>query len=310
MKTFIEHRRLRTWEADAAVDPGRSWRIILRYGLLRSLRSWWIIIPLIAVAVTIIFSIGAFSSELSFDPHGARASDVQGLVALYAMQGIVFLFLLGAPLFSEDLRFHAPLFYFSKPLKVHHYYLGKAGLLALFLAAVTILPVLILMLVGPAFGLPAQEPDPRHTSPLGLLEWRIAHLNSMGDWGYTMLVLVPAVVVLSAFFISITLLMSAFTRRAWHCAMAMVAIIGGWSLLGAIATEFTDTAFEHIFGPAGWVYLIMDLPMALRFGITANGAWGDPGRSYDAAAYVIVLSLTAAATWATLNRLRRQEAIL
>jgi ABC-2 type transport system permease protein len=61
--------------------------------------------------------------------------------------------LVGPDLISQDLRFNAIPLYLSRPVRRFEYFVGKLGVIAAYLAAVTIVPVILLFLLGYAFSL-------------------------------------------------------------------------------------------------------------------------------------------------------------
>jgi ABC-2 type transport system permease protein len=69
---------------------------------------------------------------------------------------MILVLLVGPDLISQDLRFNAIPLYLSRPVRRFEYFLGKFGVIAAFLSAVTIGPVLLAFAVGYAFSL-----DPR-----------------------------------------------------------------------------------------------------------------------------------------------------
>jgi ABC-2 type transport system permease protein len=69
---------------------------------------------------------------------------------------MILVLLVGPDLISQDLRFNAIPLYLSRPVRRFEYFLGKLGVIAAFLSAVTIGPVLLAFAVGYAFSL-----DPR-----------------------------------------------------------------------------------------------------------------------------------------------------
>lgn len=64
---------------------------------------------------------------------------------------MILVLLVGPDLISQDLRFNAMPLYFSRPLRRIDYFLGKLGVIAVFLMAVTILPALAAYVLGVAF---------------------------------------------------------------------------------------------------------------------------------------------------------------
>lgn len=327
MSAQLERRRFRTWEPETGARPDEAWRVVLKYGLLCNLRSWYILLPLVLSLVAVVVSIGAASYGWAdpIDRDGVQYPEVLGLATMFFVLGGVFVFLVGTPLLSEDLRFNAHLFYFSKPLRVRHYLAGKAALLGAFLAATVLLPVVLAILLAAVVGGPGvQAPDfqglygsfdpswPARAQH----EWETQTLRGAADWLYLGAVLVCGTVAALAFLLAVTLAVSAFTRRAWHAAMGLVAILGGWGILGVVAMDLTGTAWQNVFGPAGWFYLLLAMPLELRFGVAANPATGIRPERYDAGgpavlcAYAIVGTLTYLAGWLALRRLQRQEALL
>ena len=69
---------------------------------------------------------------------------------------MILVLLVGPDLISQDLRFNAIPLYLSRPVRRLEYFLGKFGVIAAFLSAVTIGPVVVAFAVGYAFSL-----DPR-----------------------------------------------------------------------------------------------------------------------------------------------------
>lgn len=69
---------------------------------------------------------------------------------------MILVLLAGPDLISQDLRFNAIPLYLSRPVRRFEYFLGKLGVIAAFLSAVTIGPVVLAFAIGYAFSL-----DPR-----------------------------------------------------------------------------------------------------------------------------------------------------
>lgn len=63
--------------------------------------------------------------------------------------------LVGPNLISQDLRFNAMPLYFSKPLRRIDYFIGKLGVIATFIAAVSIFPAILAYALGVSFSLDA-----------------------------------------------------------------------------------------------------------------------------------------------------------
>jgi ABC-2 type transport system permease protein len=68
----------------------------------------------------------------------------------FSMLLVVFV---GPNLISQDLRFNAIPLYFSRPLRRADYFLGKLGVIGVYLTAVSIIPVVLAYLVGICFSL-------------------------------------------------------------------------------------------------------------------------------------------------------------
>jgi ABC-2 type transport system permease protein len=66
---------------------------------------------------------------------------------------MILIVIVGPGLVSQDLRFNAMPLYFSRPLRRFDYFLGKLGVIAVFIVAVTILPALLAYLLGVLFSL-------------------------------------------------------------------------------------------------------------------------------------------------------------
>jgi ABC-2 type transport system permease protein len=66
---------------------------------------------------------------------------------------MIMIFLLGPGLISQDLRFNALPLYFSRPLRRIDYFLGKLGVIVVFLALVMIVPSIVAYIMGLAFSL-------------------------------------------------------------------------------------------------------------------------------------------------------------
>ncbi len=66
---------------------------------------------------------------------------------------MILVLLVGPDLISQDLRFNAMPLYFSRPLRRVDYFIGKLGVIAVFLSAVTIVPAVLAYVVGVAFSL-------------------------------------------------------------------------------------------------------------------------------------------------------------
>src|SRR5262245_11077344 len=66
---------------------------------------------------------------------------------------MILVVLIGPGLISQDLRFNAIPLYFSRPLRRIDYFLGKLGVIAVFLGAIMVAPAIIAWLLGVIFSL-------------------------------------------------------------------------------------------------------------------------------------------------------------
>ncbi len=315
MRTEVETRRLRTWAHDEGHIPQRPWRIILKFGYLRMSRNGYLVSLGIIIAVVELLTIagmarGIASADSAPGP-GELTAAVFGLVAM----GVVALVLIGAPLFADDLRFNAPLFYFSRPLRPDDYLRGKALQVASVILAVTILPLVIFIVLGLTLGSAAGTPTGPAGIPLTasqLADFHESHVLGFAQWLYAGAVLLAGVTVVMAFLLAVTLCASAYTRRGWHAGMAALAVIGGWGLIGASATLGAKGAYSMLFGPFGWMTLVLQQPMAVHFRDQSEALplylrgheWAIP------IAYLFLIGTTFLALGATVRRLRRVEALL
>jgi ABC-2 type transport system permease protein len=88
---------------------------------------------------------------------------------------MILVLLIGPDLISQDLRFNAIPLYLSRPVRRFEYFLGKLGVIAAFLSAVTIGPVLIAFAFGYAFSLdPRVVVDTARVLVASLPRWRTA----------------------------------------------------------------------------------------------------------------------------------------
>jgi ABC-2 type transport system permease protein len=66
---------------------------------------------------------------------------------------MILVLLVGPNLISQDLRFNAMPLYFSRPLRRFDYFLGKLGVIGVYLATVAIVPALLAYVLGICFSL-------------------------------------------------------------------------------------------------------------------------------------------------------------
>ncbi len=309
----VETRRFRTWETGAAVATG-AWRIVFRYALERSRRTWYMGLLAVAAIVALIFNAGGlFSSDA-----GVVAADAMLLPLVVSFFfGAVVLMLVGAPGLAEDRRFNAPLLYFSKPLRPQSYLAGKAAHLGLLLGLLVVLPLALLLVVAFAASLGGGAPETSGyaNSPEAQHEWRVRHIDAPGDALLAMVTLVPGVALGTAWCATVVMLASSYTSRAWHAALAALGGIAVPSLAGGILSGGVSGAFEGLFGPVQWLGSVIYLPWNLLFDPGADPYYGDVSSAYDGAGLTIVLAYalligTGYAAWRlTLRRVGNLEGL-
>lgn len=159
---------------------GHTWRwlAVTRQGIRVQLRKrwtkWWIataFAPALLLAAAVIvwglleqgsslldpirFLLEGLPEELRAGPKGYRTAFWTmafhyyfGVQTFFAM---ILVLIVGPDLISQDLRFNAMPLYFAKPLTRLDYFLGKLGVIGVFLAMVTVAPALAAWLIGVAF---------------------------------------------------------------------------------------------------------------------------------------------------------------
>lgn len=314
---FLESRRFRTWESDTYAEPANRWGVVLRYATLRALQTWYLAGFLALVVVNTIISIIVFSYDAS---NGTGADLYYAALAVFSFAPALFLLLVGAPLLAEDVRFNAPLFYFSRPLRPADYLLGKCLHLFGVVVATGLVPLVLVSAMVLVLGVHDVSPTDSFSgdvrSPDEMRVARIHAVDTLPDALYAGFFTTFGGAACLFFLTSAMVLCSAYTRRAWHAAMAFVAILGSWSLLGAFATELMRGAWQHLVGPAGWMYLAVILPLKKHFTVTGQTGkgWGASGMqgAWGAIplAYVLLIGAGAACLWFANRRIQRLEALL
>ncbi len=278
MSAEVESRRFRTWETGAHSNFVRAWWLLVRYQFNRYVRTWYvymIIILGVFGAMLGLFMMSIIAGDAEGLPLGARPDIIQeGPMGFIGVAMVLFALLITAPSISEDLRFNAQLFYFSKPLRVRDYMLGKNAFNFIGMAAVGLIPVLILaasvIAVGPgdevalrafmqAEGLSAERIDEF------VSDWKYEGVDTWGDALYLAFMPAAAVISLAIGLVGLTMAVSSFTRRAWHAAVGTAIIVAGWSVLGAVISDGMTTSKGLLFYPMGWVYATVFLPFEHRF---------------------------------------------
>jgi hypothetical protein len=317
----VDFRRFRTWDAEPSTVATPAWRIVARYEYVRLVSNWSgvaLMILLVVVGVLVVgFASYGFAQGTSISGAALGGLAMTGFYPLAAI-----LLLLGGPLLADDVRFNAPLFYFSKPLRVQDYFAGKVAFLASVVGWGVLLPVLLVLLMALVVGVPTAHPpehyaDPAHftaaESAALVANWRASHVDTVGDWVAAASALVPGILVCAAFFVALAVAASAYTRRGWHAGMAFVAIVGGTAIAGGVLADAIEGAAAHLWSPVGWSYLILGLPLDMMFHV--GRPLGEVTRFRGAGtaiplAYVLMLAATGLLAWASLRRLRRLEGSL
>jgi ABC-2 type transport system permease protein len=170
------------WRGKLSGQATRWWPII-RHGTVVGLRNRWLrwvmlgaIWPPIALAFFLAIW-GLFEQKSSFiapllmffqnlpeelkaGPRGYRTIiwtlAFRQFFDIQLFFPMILVLLVGPDLISQDLRFNAIPLYLSRPVRRFEYFLGKLGVIAAYLAAVIVVPVLVGFAAGYAFSL-----DPR-----------------------------------------------------------------------------------------------------------------------------------------------------
>lgn len=318
MKGNVDFRRFRTWDAEPAMVSTPTWRILVRYGYIRLASSWPGRILLILLAVVVVAIVGGASYGFA-GGVGVDAMAWSGVFVLFCFPLAAILLIVGSSLFADDIRFNAPLFYFSKPVSVGAYFRGKLAFLGSLVGAAVVAPILLLLLLALFVGVPAGAPPEapwyhvnQQTDDQWREEWYATHVDSVGEWTLATVVTLPGMLLATTLFAALAVACSVYTRRGWHAGMAFVALVGGTSLAGGVLADSLRGASANLASPIGWAYLMVGMPMELLF------ARPGPRRPYEAEAlagaefaiplaYLLAAATTAGALWLSHLRLARQE---
>jgi ABC-2 type transport system permease protein len=95
--------------------------------------------------------------ELKAGPRGYRTTfwtlAFRQFFDIQLFFSMILVLLVGPDLISQDLRFNAIPLYLSRPVRRFEYFLGKLGVIAVYLSIVTILPALLAIVLGFGFSL-------------------------------------------------------------------------------------------------------------------------------------------------------------
>jgi ABC-2 type transport system permease protein len=156
------------------------WLTVARNGARAQLKNRWTrivvlssLIPAVALAVALIFW-GLFEQKSDLIaplmglfqdlPDAIKSGPRQYRTTIWTIAyqyffsfeifiAMVLVLIVGPGLVSQDLRFNALPLYFSRPLRRFDYFLGKLGVIGLFLAGVAIVPSLVAYVLGLGFSL-------------------------------------------------------------------------------------------------------------------------------------------------------------
>jgi ABC-2 type transport system permease protein len=133
---------------------GRAWLIILTTGIRSMLRNrWWVALMAASWIQFLVRAVGFyfaanFSQAAIVAPSPSTFRDFLGMQDFWVF---IMSLWLGARLIADDRRANALQIYLSKPLTRAEYVLGKFGILATFLLAITWLPAMLLLVVQVVF---------------------------------------------------------------------------------------------------------------------------------------------------------------
>jgi ABC-2 type transport system permease protein len=161
---------------------GHTWRwlAITRQGALAQIKNRWVwaifissCFPVLVLAAflvlwglfeqksivltPILMFLQGLPDELRAGPRGYRTTfwtlAFDRFLYCQVFTSMFLVLLVGPELISQDLRFNAMPLYFSRPVRRLDYFAGKLGVIAVYLSAVMIIPVLLAYGIGVAFSL-------------------------------------------------------------------------------------------------------------------------------------------------------------
>lgn len=167
------------WTGRLATKAPRWWAIT-RQGVKVQIKNRWVVMLLISallpalilaaflaiwglfeqkasVLTPWLFLFQSLPEELRAGPKGYRSTIwTIAFTTFFEFQiffSMMLTLLVGPDLISQDLRFNALPLYLSRPLRRVDYFLGKLGVIAVFLLAVTLAPAVLAYVIGMAFSL-------------------------------------------------------------------------------------------------------------------------------------------------------------
>lgn len=146
--TQLQKKGMKFWLFAATLPALALSAFLVVWGLLEQQSS--LLAPLM-------FLLRGLPDSIKTDPQAYRLAVWTMSFNLFFTIQMFFSFILvltvGPDLISQDLRFNAIPLYFSRPLTRLGYFLGKFGVIAVYVAAVTIAPMLLGYVLGLAFSL-------------------------------------------------------------------------------------------------------------------------------------------------------------
>lgn len=272
---IVESRRFRTWDESRDLEADHRVRLLIKAQFLRYRHNWpfWVVFGL-AVLGAIAAMMAPFG-ELDAIGYVDGATIAYGYFGAAAPLAGIAIILFGSPTIAEDLRFNAPLFYFSRPVRVWDYVLAKVGFLLALLGIVigmglvtTLLGTLVTIRDADVPRRPWMSPEYHQELVLRAQEAGVTHV---GDWLVLSLILVTGTLSVAFFLSTAMIAVSSCTRRAWHAAVGFLVLIGTWGFLGiGLGFVMADNAWQLLWGPFGWIAATTFLPADAYF---ADGEW-------------------------------------
>lgn len=197
--------------------------------------------------------------ELKAGPKGYRGAfwtlAVRQFFEAQLFFTMILVLLVGPDLISQDLRFNALPLYLSRPVRRYEYFLGKLGVIAFFLGATTILPVVLAFLLGFGFSL-----DPTVIRDTGWL--------FLGSLAFGLVVVVSSGLLMLAF--------SSLSRNSRYVGATWIVF---WLVGNITSTILGDSVRED------WCHLTSYTQNLLRMRdslIGADAAWDQVQRLFQA----------------------------
>lgn len=310
---IVESRRFRTWDESRALEADHRVRLLIKAQFLRFQKNWvfWVVF-----GIGVIGAIGALMAPFGQAEDGWYVDGLEvafgffgGAAPLVGVAAILF----GSATIAEDLRFNAPLFYFSRPVRVWDYVLAKVGftfatlgLLVGMGLVTTLLSTLLTITSEP----PQQAPWMSDLHYAQILEqWSVSGVTHVGDWLFLALVLVLGTFSVVLFLSTTVVAVSSFTKRAWHAAVGFIVLVGATGFIGlGLGIVVASNAYEMMWGPFGWFFGATILPLWAYFEPSEPMTRGAPVVAIFSHLFLIAWSLLAVRI--TYARVQRMEGAL